>query len=350
MSKLLKALLTHQKLMKKLKKRNKFKFDLKKTAALCGLFFVIYAGFWFLNTGVNDVRLLSSSEVSSVSKPSDYHFIDQESYNLEDPDHEPANTPAIVQQTGVPVLMYHHVGHLPENPDAIRKDLTVSPEDFEKQMQYLHTAGYNSISLEQLQQSFEGKITLPSKPIAISFDDGYSDVFEYAVPILLEHDLMGSFAIITQDVGVGEYASWQEISEAHKQGMEIISHSRNHIDFTNPKYTETQKLDELKGARDDLKEKLGINTTVFIYPYGHVDSTAERLAREAGYNLALTTKFGLAASAYNHLQEPRVRVHGVESLETFARLIDPNYKLPRSSTIRSNPAKSLNTSASQSGK
>lgn len=317
----------HQKLMKQ-QKKNKSQFDLKKTAAACGLFFITLIVFWFIRYQTLNAKQQGLTVLSLVSN--EYHFTDDEALSVNDgavltdgglPKHIP-----VVRTSGVPVLMYHHVGSLPKNPDPIRKDLTVSSSDFDSEMDFLQSAGYRSITAGQLQQNFEGKLDLPAKPILITFDDGYADVFENAVPILLKHGLVGSFGIITQFAGNPDYASWQQIADAREKGMEIVSHSQHHIDFTDPRYSRSQKLAELQNSRQDLKEHLGIDTDIFIYPFGHFDQTAEDLAEEAGYKIAFTTKYGLVSSDTDNLKEPRVRVHGRETLKIFEQTLNPAYQ------------------------
>src|SRR5579885_2020127 len=100
----------------------------------------------------------------------------------------------------VPVLMYHHVGPLIEH-DPTAVDLTVSPEDFTAQVEYFKNLGYHSVTVQQVYDALQYGASLPSKPIVFTFDDGYKDVFEYAIPVLQDHGYVGSFAIATQLLG-----------------------------------------------------------------------------------------------------------------------------------------------------
>lgn len=227
----------------------------------------------------------------------------------------------VSRSVNAPVFMYHHVGDLPKKLDRYRKDLTVSTADFKDQIKYLSDNGYQCISTVDLYKYQLGEIDLNKKPCVITFDDGFDDAFQNAIPVLVENKMVGSFAIITQYVGNPEYASWDTISNAQKQGMDIISHSQHHIDFTSRQYSYQDKDAEVRGSLQDIKDHLGINTVAFVYPYGHFDSDTEKIVKANGIKFAFNTAFGDYDSAINPYEMPRVRVHGGENISTFADLL-----------------------------
>lgn len=238
----------------------------------------------------------------------------------------------------VPVLMYHYIGDLPANSNQIRKDLTVSSEDFATEIDLLQKHGFNSITVDQLYNSFVNKTILPPNPIVITFDDGYENTFVNAVPILLKHNMLGTFAIITGSVGTPDYAGWDEIAAAHIHGMEIVSHTVNHIDFTDPKYSYSDKQYQIAQSKKDIQDRLGIDTKYFVYPYGHHDSATENILKDNGYVMAFTTGFGFDNKTQaNYLEMPRVRVHGVESLQIFAELLGIDTTVASKAPVLSNP-------------
>lgn len=224
----------------------------------------------------------------------------------------------------VPILMYHHVGDLPAKPNATRKDLTVPTKDFEQEVAWLSKQGYNSVSLQNLYLASTGKFTLPKKPIVFSFDDGYQDVFDNAVPILKKYNFTGSFGIITewpgQIQGDNVYASWKTITSAKNLGMEIVCHSQNHFDGSNPKFDAKYILNNLTGCKNDLKS-FGIENEVLIYPYGHYTKDYINQAQKAGFSFGVTVKQGDRINTSNLMEVPRVRVHGEETLQRFQDIL-----------------------------
>ena len=251
---------------------------------------------------------------------------------LPEPEPEVANleqqAPQQIPANGmkVLVLMYHHVGDLTSQQratDPVGSDLTVSPADFEAQVSYLRNQGYQSVSVAQLYAALENGTNLPGKPLVFTFDDGYKDVFVNAIPILQKYGYTGSFAIPTELLGRPGYAVWDDVVAADKEGMEILSHTENHLDLTSAKYSEADLVREIFGSKNKLESELGHPVDFFVYPYGHVNYHVGELAAQAGYQLAFTTAYGMYMNPETPMAEPRVRVHGTDGLEKLKKLLEP---------------------------
>lgn len=222
----------------------------------------------------------------------------------------------------IPILMYHHIGTPPVNADGTRKDLTVSPEEFESQVAWLSKSGYTAISLDDLYQYSQKKKTdWPKKPVIFTFDDGYSDVFENAVPILKKYNFIGAFGIITdfagQTQGDNIYATWAQITDAKAAGMEIVCHTQNHFDGTSKKYNSDYIYSNLYGCQKDLTTHLGSAEPYLIYPYGHYTQEYIIQAQRAGFVMSLTVHGGSTVYTSDLMRIPRVRVHPSEPLDKF---------------------------------
>ena len=226
----------------------------------------------------------------------------------------------------LPILMYHHVGVMPKvKNDRIREDLTVSPEDFERQIKWLKQEGFETISLSNFYNYTKGEFVLPKKPVILTFDDGYDDVFINAVPILKKYSFMGSFAVITKwpgtENGTNKYATWDQITEAVKDSMEIVCHTENHFDGTNRKFDSAFIFQNLTNCKRDIAEHLGTQTNILIYPYGHYNQFYIEQAKKVGFQLGLTVHPGAEIDLENLMEMPRVRVHGHEDFEMFKKLL-----------------------------
>lgn len=219
----------------------------------------------------------------------------------------------------VPILMYHHVG---DSFDQVAADLTVSPQDFEAQVKYFKESGYNSVTLKEAYNAFENKAALPSKPIVFTFDDGYEDAFVNAVPILKKYGYVGSFAIATELLGRPSYGVWNDVFFAKNQGMEIISHSENHLDLSKPIYSNDDLYREIYLSKQILEEKLGTQIDFFVYPYGRLNNTVEQMVRDAGYKMALTTEHGTNIRENYLFEGQRVRVHGQDGLLKLKKIFE----------------------------
>ena len=84
----------------------------------------------------------------------------------------------------VPILMYHYIRDYQNPRDPVGINLSIAPALFAQQMQYLSSHGYTPITLDKLAAIFAGKAHAPAKPIVLTFDDGYKDLFTAAFPIL----------------------------------------------------------------------------------------------------------------------------------------------------------------------
>ncbi len=230
----------------------------------------------------------------------------------------------------VPILMYHHVGQLPTGADAITTDLTVPASAFVEQVKWLKSEGFNTITLHDLFEYSLGKFKMPAKPLIFTFDDGYSDVFENAIPALTQYGYVGSFGIITAKVGHIEgnntYATWDQIRLASDSGMEMVSHTNTHFDGTNPKYTQDYERDDIAQSLKDLKLHLGTSTNILIYPYGHYNEQYRQAMHAAGVVMGVTEIHSADVNLSDLDEVPRLRVHGRESLATFERVINDKVK------------------------
>ncbi|MEW6230700.1 MAG: polysaccharide deacetylase family protein [Chloroflexota bacterium] len=237
----------------------------------------------------------------------------------------PANPSAVV-----PILMYHRVGHVPAgSADAIRKDLSVSPEAFESQMAYLADNGFHSVTLQDLLDYLERGRSLPPKPVILTFDDGYDTMYHRAWPVLKRHGLIGVFFVITDFVGKGEYLSWKQIQEMAQTGMDFQSHTRNHRDLT--KSSREQITWQLKGSREMLEAQLKRPVRFLSYPAGKYNQTVIDVTREQGYQAAVTIIYGAIHSALDRYEWQRLRIHGGDSLPTFVKKLNLVYPGPPAS-------------------
>ena len=226
----------------------------------------------------------------------------------------------------LPILMYHHIGTMPPvKHDPLRLSLTVSPQDFERQVAWVKSQGYVSVSLADIYAYSQGKKTLPKKPIAFTFDDGYDDALINAPPILEKYGYTGSFAIITGwpgwQNGTNSYASWDQIKQAQDSGMEIVCHTQNHFDGSSQKFNAQYIFNNLEGCQQDLKNHLGQAEPILVYPYGHYTVAYVVQAVKAGFRMGITVHEGDVINLDDLMQIPRVRVQGQEDFARFKKVL-----------------------------
>lgn len=205
----------------------------------------------------------------------------------------------------VPTLMYHHV----QGPEAAKEKnqiaLTVRTVDFRAQMQYLRDKGYNVISMQDLLNFFEQGIKPPSKSVLLTFDDGYSDFYTDAYPILREFRYPATVFIPTGLMNNVNYLYWDKISEMNSNRILFANHTWSH---KNVKTKEDVLKMEISTADIQLNEKGLNNPKAFAYPYGLEGSLAISFLEALDYKLAFTTRSGGTLCKKQRLDLPRVRI------------------------------------------
>ena len=218
----------------------------------------------------------------------------------------------------VPILMYHYTSVPPPDADIYRLDLSVTPAALDAQMAYLAQEGYHPIRVSDLSDYLlKGKL-LPTKPIVLTFDDGYSDNYDNALPILKKYKFTATFFIIAgfvDDKRPG-YMNWDQIEDLAINGMEIGSHSLNHIDLHGkPRSVQTT---EVAGSKALIEARIGTPVTSFCYPSGEYDALTISVLRSSGYLAATTEIQGTYQATNDMYQLRRIRVRGSYSVSDFA--------------------------------
>ncbi len=211
----------------------------------------------------------------------------------------------------VPVLMYHYVSVPPPDADKYRLDLSVTPANFEAQLEWLAIEGYHPIRVSDLAEYLHGGPPLPPKPIVLSFDDGYLDNYQNAYPILKNYKFPATFFVVgqfTEDNRPG-YMNWLQLEEMAMNGMEIGSHSMTHPDLKGK--TVAFQTQEIVGSKALIELRIGVPVKSFCYPAGKYDARTISTVRAAGYLGATATDTQGARQMTEKVFElQRIRVRG----------------------------------------
>jgi peptidoglycan/xylan/chitin deacetylase (PgdA/CDA1 family) len=198
--------------------------------------------------------------------------------------------------TGHAVLTYHHVG--PRARGVRLKGLYVSSKLFAQQISELKGEGYQTDAFGMVRSGY-GK----PKRVFLTFDDGFADVFENALPVLHQHGFR-SIQFLVADL-LGKTSEWQAISgelpgvlmdkaqikDWLASGQEIGSHTLTHPCLT--QISPSQARDEISGSKKKLEDAFGRTVEHFCYPYGDWNPTVRDIVAEVGYKSACITKFGV---------------------------------------------------------
>lgn len=161
--------------------------------------------------------------------------------------------------TEIPILLYHNfVTTVPES-DADNFNYINTPQSFEENVKTFLENGYTIISMNDLNNALNGKTELPSKPILITFDDGYYSNYEYIYPILKKYNVKVSIFITTdkirKEINGIKYLGWDECIEMQDSGLvEIFSHSKRHVFYD--KFPVREIRDDVLESYKVIEEKL----------------------------------------------------------------------------------------------
>jgi peptidoglycan/xylan/chitin deacetylase (PgdA/CDA1 family) len=201
----------------------------------------------------------------------------------------------------LPVLCYHHVG---EEFAGSWPLLTVSTKVFRRQMKWLVDNDYTGIHAADWLAWVQQGTALPAKPVLVTFDDGYSDLVENAIPVLETDGIKATIFIVSQHIG--DASTWdvalghpsrplmnaEQVRECRSHGIEIGAHSRTHPDLR--KLQDADLRNELDGCRAELTELMGAPVKTLAYCFGFQNEQVRKRAAET-YDLAFTCKPGLNA-------------------------------------------------------
>ena len=172
----------------------------------------------------------------------------------------------------IPILLYHDFVTTVPDSDPDNFNYINTPQSYEENIKVLLENGYTFISFQELNDAIIGKLSLPEKPILVTFDDGYYSNYEYILPILKKYDVKASIFVVTDKIGKEidgkKYLSWEQCLEMQESGLvEIFSHSKRHVfyDKLPVRMIRDDVIESYKIIEANLGEK---NLKVFAYPYG----------------------------------------------------------------------------------
>lgn len=187
----------------------------------------------------------------------------------------------------LPVLMYHSVGGpLP----ARLRELSVPAERLDEQLGSLAATGHAIVGLtEALERHARGE-----RVVALTFDDGYTDFLDQAVPVLARHGARSTLYVPSRHLG--GHATWLPdgghleildaagVAEVATLGHEVGSHGAVHVPLdVLPRALAAAQLRE---SRHVLEDAVGGPVLSFCYPHGYHARPLREQVRRAGYRNA----------------------------------------------------------------
>ena len=210
----------------------------------------------------------------------------------------------------LPVLMYHHFSQ------EAGSGFTVSAARFREQMTALREAGYEAVTVPQVIAFVREGTPLPDKPVLITMDDGYGSNLTVAAPILEETGMRATIFSIGINEGEEYYAHsgepmWQHrfafeeaASWVEKGIIDVQSHTFDMHQLESYGYSGRDGVRRMRGEsaedyrrallgdaeafRERRGDRVATELLALAYPFGYYDMEADKIMREAGYQLTVT--------------------------------------------------------------
>ena len=231
----------------------------------------------------------------------------------------------------LPLLMYHAV----EAGAPSGYGYAVPAGQFERQLDTIRRAGFQTISLGQLFDGLDGKAPLPRKSIVLTFDDAYRNVYQVAWPLMRERAMTGTLFVVADHVGGSnewdqakgmprlELMDVAELKSMADAGWEIGSHGCEHLELA--KVDENQQRDEIFRSKSQLESLLGIAPEFYAYPHGSYTEPVKELLRDAGYRGACSMFSKAGSVTADRFCLRRIMPHRGDSALSFRLKLSPIY-------------------------
>lgn len=213
----------------------------------------------------------------------------------------------------------------------------MSVKRFSLFLKRLEANGYRTCSIREWleSQGGNGESSTPPSQIPLAFDDGFADVYENAVPVLLELGMSATFYPVAGFLG--RQSRWdpvarlphltrEQLREIADSGMEIGSHTHTHPDLR--MLPAQKRWMELEKSKKVLEDICGVPVSSLSFPFGSWDRELLRLAQEIGYTSAAV--YGGAPS----LEPPLIPLTGMYAFDTVDDMYEKVCSTMRFSTAR----------------
>lgn len=247
----------------------------------------------------------------------------------------------------LPVLMYHSVSDDPESGQHPYYRVCTSSQRFREQMQSLKDNGSRGVALSTgLTWLNSNPVSSSARLIAITFDDGFSDFYTDAFPILQQYGFSATMYLPAAFIGQSHQPfkpatrnsqistdrkclTWAEVKELHRVGIEFGSHTLHHPQLVDLSWPDIQS--EIQDSKAQIEDRVGCQTKTFAYPYAFPQTRRDFVGRfknllvAAGYETCVTTQVGRHHLGSDPMEIRRLPVNSNDDAELFQAKLDGAY-------------------------
>jgi peptidoglycan/xylan/chitin deacetylase (PgdA/CDA1 family) len=223
------------------------------------------------------------------------------------------------EPAAINILMYHSISTAP-GPTSIPAQI------FRGQIEILKASGYRTISLKAFMDWHSGKTPAPaSRPVVITFDDGFADFADSAVQILEAYECTATIFLPSGKVGGTEdwpgarpggrkLMTWRQVTDLAARDIEFGGHGVGHRDLTKLSGSELER--EIRQCRDQIAQRLGHPPVAFAPPYGRAHER-ERVEIRKSFDISVGTTLDRADRNCDLHDLPRIEMHYFRDLNRW---------------------------------
>ncbi|HET9739044.1 MAG TPA: polysaccharide deacetylase family protein [Solirubrobacteraceae bacterium] len=230
---------------------------------------------------------------------------------------------------GLRILLYHRVA-------SDGDPLAIAPARFREQMDFLASAGYRVVDVVEALTTLD-RGAVPPRTVGLSFDDGFADVAEHALPVLAAHDFKATVFVAT---GVTDgrrafawYArqppvlGWDAVEALDREGtLRFEAHTVSHPNLL--AVDDAGAWAEIHDSRAELETHLGRTVSAFAYPAGLYGERERRLVAEAGYRAAVSCEPGVNLPGTDRFAIRRRQIDARDRLVDFRAKVGGGHDTP----------------------
>jgi len=240
-----------------------------------------------------------------------------------------ARTGGRLDTRGLRILLYHRVA---DDPDP----LAISPARFREQMRFLASAGYRALDLMGALELLD-RGAVPPRTIALTFDDGFADVRDHALPVLEACGFRATVFVATGVTGgrhsFAWYArqppvlGWDDVVALDRDGtLRFEAHTVSH-----PRLIALDNAGaraEIRDSRIELEDRLGRPVSAFAYPAGLYGERERQLVADAGYTAAVSCEPGVNLSGMDRFALRRRQIDARDGMVDFRAKLGGGHDTP----------------------
>ncbi|CAD7766605.1 MAG: Polysaccharide deacetylase [Candidatus Argoarchaeum ethanivorans] len=239
-------------------------------------------------------------------------------------------------ETQIPILMYHSISDDKMEGKHPYFETNTSLAVFSEHMKHLHENQYEVVNLDDVVEQLKIEKNYPNKPVVITFDDGFRDIYTNAFPVLQEYSFPATVFLPTAFIEnkrkkfVGkECLTWDEVIEMSRNGILFGSHTVNH-----PKLISLSIEDikyELHESKEEIEKNIEKRIETFSYPYAFPEGNKvfihnlDSIARGCKYKIMVTTKIGSLKTGSSSFCLKRIPMNNYDDLRLFDAKIKGQY-------------------------